>query len=69
MKTKIVSTILNTGDSLLIPSTNLVGTVGVYKNGNIKVLWKINETSGFSENLPTREWNRRIKEGKVIVVH
>ena len=64
---KQVSTILKTGDMLTIPDSKLIGKVGTYKDGKIKVMWQIDNCSGISENLPTREWNRRIKEGKIII--
>jgi len=64
---KQVNTVLSTGTKLTIPNSSLIGTVMTYKQGKIKVCWSINGTSGISEELPTIEWNRRLKAGTIIV--
>lgn len=67
---KQVSTTVKTGDKIEAPGTQLIGEIGTYKDGKIKVFWymKNNKVSGMSENLSTRELNRRIKENKIKVL-
>lgn len=64
---KLLSTTVKTGDKIEAPGTKLKGEISTYKGGKIKVIWYINEYSGFSEYLSTKELNRRIKENKIIL--
>ncbi len=66
---KNINTTVKTGDKIEAPGTALKGEISTYKDGKIKVLWYINKFSGFSENLSTRELNRRIKENKIKVIN
>jgi hypothetical protein len=62
---KAVSTTLSTGDKITAPGTTLKGEIGTIKKGVIRIFWTINGYSGYSEFMPTRELNRRIKDGKI----
>jgi len=63
---KIIQTTLSTGDKVTSPGTNLTGEIGTIKDGKIKILWYINEYSGFSEFISVKELNRRINNNKIV---
>jgi len=63
---KLVSTTVSTGDKFTVPNSELKGEVGTIKDGKIRLLYYINQYSGFSDFVSTQELNRRIKANKII---
>lgn len=62
---KKINTIISTGDTLIKGDT--VGIVGTYLKGQVKITWKLNDTSGYSEYLSTKKLNSLLKDGTIIL--
>jgi hypothetical protein len=64
---KLINTTAKTGDKFTVPNTNLKGEIGTYKDGKIRLLFYVNNFSGFSDYVSTKELNRRIKNNIITI--
>lgn len=68
---KQISTTVSTGDkvkTMFNKETEIIGTIGGLKHGKISIYWKLNNTSGFTEQISTRSLNQRIKSNNIYLI-
>ena len=67
---KAIQTAVSTGSivkTMFNDDKELIGTIGVLKQGKIAIHWKLSQTSGFTEYVTVRALNSRIKTNNITI--